>query len=614
MSEYRSDYWQAAAARRASRRRLIGGGAAMSGLAALTLAGCGGGTNNSGNNAGTKNTNSAPAATTGAGAPSASATRAAAAASGTPASVTTSNVASTLPTAQAGLKTGGSLQATIVGPAPLDPVENTTYRAQDVSGYHYSRLLRFAASADPNTSLSKIITPDLIEKYEVSPDALQYTMHVRQGVNFHAPLSRALTSADIMSSWEYFTTNVKNANKDVYVPIVDSLTAPDEKTIVFKLKAPYAPFLNKLANPSYMWILSQEAVNRKGIDPSTQAIGTGPFIFQDQSPTAISWKKNPNYWNKGIPYVDSTALNVIPTTSTQEAQFSAGALDVLSIATADWEALKKAVPKANSSEYPPAGLSFLFFYDVNAADSLFKDVRVRQAASLAIDRKGLISAGYNDHGFWCNMVPAGLGKWYLDPNGKDIGDAAKLFKYDPQQAKQLLQAAGAAGTELTFYYPNNAYGDVFNLLADLTRGMLSDAGFKVSAVTVDYLKDWIDPAKGYWVKGLPKNGIGYALQTGFSDPDDYLTGMLTKGGNRNDSLVDDPDLLSLIKAQQLELDETKRVQLVYNATRAANLKMYYVPGTYTTTITMTQPWVQNFWPADSYNFGTESFAFASINK
>jgi ABC-type transport system substrate-binding protein len=81
-----------------------------------------------------------------------------------------------------------------------------------------------------------------------------------------------------------------------------------------------------------------------------------------------------------------------------------------------------------------------------------------------------------------------------------------------------------------------------------------------------------------------------------------------------DSPFNDPDLASLIKAQQSELDENKRAQLVYDATRAADEKMYYVPLTYTTTILMTQPWVQNFWPADSYNFGTESFAFASINK
>lgn len=616
MAEHTSDYWQAAAARRASRRRLIGAGAALSGLTALTLAGCSSSSTN-GNNGTNKNSG---ASGTGGAAPTTAATRAAtaaaatAAASGTPASVTSSNVASAVPTAQAGLKTGGTIGYVTVGTSPLDPVENTTYRAQVASGFYAAKLVRFLGAPDPKVSLSKLIVPDLAEKYELSPDALQYTLHLRQGVMFHPPLNRALTSADIMASWKYFTTDTKNANKGVFDPIVDSMTTPDDNTVVFKLKAPYAPFLNKLANPSYMWILSQEAVNRQGIDPATQPVGTGPWMYKDQSPTALSWKKNPNYWNKGLPYADNAVLNIIPDTSTQEAQFTAGAIDAFAIAVSDLEPLKKSNPKATFTEFPNAGLAFLFFYDVKAADSPFKDPRVRQAASLAMDRKALIKAAYNDHGFWCNMVPAGLGKWYLDPNGSEIGDPARWFKFDPQQAKQLLQAAGAAGTELSLYYPNNAYGDVFNQTVDLARGLLSDAGFKLQVVPVDYLKDWIDPTKGYWVKGLPKNAIGHALQTGFSDPDDYLTGMLVKGGNRNDSLVDDPDLASLIRAQQIELDEAKRVQLVHAATKAADDKMYYVPLTYTNTILATQPWVQNFWPVDSYNYGTESFAYASITK
>src|SRR5437763_7773786 len=84
-------------------------------------------------------------------------------------------------------------------------------------------------------------------------------MKLRQGVNFHAPLSRPLTSADVLASYQYFTTSTKNTNAGVYAPIVDSLTAPDERTIVWKLKQPYAPFLNRseehtseLQSPMYL--------------------------------------------------------------------------------------------------------------------------------------------------------------------------------------------------------------------------------------------------------------------------------------------------------------------------------------------------------------------------
>jgi peptide/nickel transport system substrate-binding protein len=232
-----------------------------------------------------------------------------------------------------------------------------------------------------------------------------------------------------------------------------------------------------------------------------------------------------------------------------------------------------------------------------------------------MDRQALIDSAYNGRGVWANLINAGLGKWYLDPQSKDQGDSAQWFKHDPQQARQLLTAAGALGTEFKFFYPNNAYGDIFNAYADAARGMLADAGFKVQPVTVDYLKDWIDTTHGYWATGsLPVDSIGHGLQTPFTDPDDFLTGMLTKDGNRNHSKVDDPDLAALVRKQQLEVDQDKRLQLVWDVVRAADDKMYYAPLHYTKYFNFTQPWVQNYWVADDYDFASEAWAYASLNK
>ncbi len=601
-------YWQRLATGQVTRRRLLRGGAVTSlGLAAAGIVGCGSSNNNKSNS-----TNSAAPSATSAGV--ATATRAAA---GSPSAGATGTPAATnavsAPTAQAGVKTGGTVQGIIVGTANLDPVENTTYRSQWLSGFHYARLFRFAAGTDPKITSARTPVGDLVEKYEITSDGTQYTMHLRQGVNFHAPLSRALTSADVLASWDYFNNDAKNTNNVVYKPIVDSLTAPDDNTLVFKLKGPYAPFLNKLANTQYLWIMSKDAVDKK-IDPSQQAIGTGPWIFDSSTPTAFTWKKNPNYWNKGLPYADGAVLNIIPDTSTQEAQFTAGKIDYYGATAADVDDLKKANAKAVVAEYVPDGMAFLFFYNVMAADSPFKDPRVRQAASLAIDRQGIIDAIYGGKGVFVNVVPPGLGKWSLDPLGKEIGDPGKWFKHDVQQAKQLLTAAGAIGTDYKFYYPNNAYGDTFNAYADAARGMLSDAGFKVQSVPVDYLKDWINNGQGFFNKGVPANSIGHALQTPFTDPDDFLTGMLTKGGNRNHSLVDDPELAQIIQKQTVELDPDKRLQIVYDAQRMADDKMYIVPLHYTKAYTFFQPWVVNPWVADDYDFGTETVTYMAINK
>jgi peptide/nickel transport system substrate-binding protein len=616
-------YWQWRSADRLNRRRVLAGATTVvAGGVALGLVGCGSSNNNSGkattNNAATQaavvpskapNMAANPATT----APTTAATAAGSPSAGTPAAAT----AAKTPVQAGTFKPGGTIQAVIVGTANLDPVANNTFRTQYLAGFHYGRLFRFNSGPDSKISLSREPVPDLVSGYEISPDGLTYTMKLRQGVLFHPPLSRALTAADVKASFDYFTTSSKNVNNGVYKPIVDSLTIPDDSTLVWKLKLPYAPFLNKLGNPQYLWIMSKDAATDGKIDPAQQPIGTGPWIFVSSTPTAFTWKKNPDFFIKGIPYADGAVMNIIPDTATVEAQFTAGKIDLTGITPADVDAMKKAVPKATVTEYTPNGMSFFFFSNVSDPNSPFKDPRMRQAASVAADRQALIDAIYgNGKGVWDNIVNPGLGKWSLDPQGKDIGDSGKWFKHDAQMAKQLITAAGHANTELKFIYPNNAYGDTYNATADAVRGMLSDAGFKITVVTVDYLKDWIDPVNGYVTpgKGLPPNSIGFALQTPFTDPDDFLTGMLTKEGNRNQDIMDAPDLAALVKKQQVEPDENKRVQIVYDVQRAHADKMYYPPLIYTKTYAFVQPWAQNYFVADDYNFGTEQFAYLSVNN
>jgi peptide/nickel transport system substrate-binding protein len=602
----RGSYWTT----RLTRRRTLGTGAA--GLTALALAACGG-SNNKNANSNVANSSNAPSAAASAAATSGAtngATPSGSPRAGTPAAAAAS--AASAPGYDSKLKSGGTIQYWFLGDAPLDPYENATYRAQYVAGCSYSRLFKFNSGADVNTTLSRQPVPDLATGYEITPDGITYTIKLQANAMFHPPLNRALTSADVVASWQRFTTDTKNTNGAIYAPIVDSISAPDATTVVYKLKQPYVPFLNKLANPSYFYVMSQDAVAGK-IDPAQVLSGTGPWMLDSHSATAFTFKKNPNYFVKGLPYADGMIFNIIPDTSTQEAQFQAGALDLLTPPTSDVASLQKAIPKANISQYTANGLEFIFFADVTQ-DAVFKDPRMRQAASLALDRNGLIDLIYNGKGSWMNLINPGMGKWWLDPQGTDIGDAGQWFKHDPQKAKQLIQAAGQSNTQIKYIYANNAYGDVFNQAADAVRGMLSDAGFQLSVVTVDYLKDYINNGQGIFFKGAPSASLVFAAQTPFTDPDDYLSGMLGAGNARNNSKVNDPDLTKVIQQQQVETDENKRQKLVWQAQQMQDNQMYYVPFVAGKTSQMSQPWVQNWFIADSYGFGTESLMYVSLNK
>src|SRR5581483_38431 len=168
------------------------------------------------------------------------------------------------------------------------------------------------------------------------------------------------------------------------------------------------------------------------------------------------------------------------------------------------------------------------------------------------------------------------------------------WKYNVQQAKQLLSAAGYNGAEIKYIYPNNAYGDQYNQQADQVRGMLADAGFKLQVVTVDYLKDYINNGQGIFFKGAPANTIVCGLETPLYDPDDNLSGMLTPDGDRNHEGVNDAALTALIAKERQETDNDKRLQIVYQAQQMQDDQMYYPPLVAATAFDMLQPYVQNY--------------------
>ncbi len=572
--------WVRTGARRLSRRAVIQAGTAGAGLAALAAAGCG-----------------STAKSGGAAKP------AGGLATASDPGLKASN-----------FKTGGTLQLQLNTVIGLDPYTNSSFVANQISSHHYSRLFRYVAGLEPSVFLSHEVVPDLVDSYEISPDGATYTLRLRKDAMFHPPLSRTLTSADVLASWQRFTSDPRSVNGVAFTPFVDSLTAPDDRTLSFKLKAPYGPYLKKLANPSYFWIMSKEAADGK-VDPNKQAIGTGPWIFVGSTPTSYSYRKNPDYYIKGIPYADGAVHNVMLDFAQREAQFQAGKIDVDFVPLTDVEAMQKAVPKAHVVHYNDSTMEYLFFYNVSSLDSPFSDIRVRRAASLAVDRKGLLDAGYNGQGPWANLVSPWLGKWWLDPQGKEIGDTGKWFKHDPAQARQLLAAAGHANTQFKFIYSNNSYGDIFNLQADAVRGMLADAGFKLSVVTVDYQKDYIASGDGIFFKGGPPNSIVYARGPGrFPDADEYLNALLSPDGNRNPAKVNDPNLTALLKKEQAEPDEDKRLDLVKQLQKAANEQMWYAPCTGVIRYDFYQPWIDNPIVSSEFSYGLERHAYLSTNR
>ena len=279
----------------------------------------------------------------------------------------------------------------------------------------------------------------------------------------------------------------------------DQIQTPDKNTVVFKLKYPYAPFKSMLASP-YCWIMPRQAY--VGYDPAKVVIGRNAFIQDSYTPDVeYVAKKNPNWYEKGRPYIDGVRVAMAPDKSQNLAQFGGGHLDVLGQGTGsvalvsdDLDPLKRDNPKAQALNAPgPNG--FYIATQMAVPSSPFTDIRVRRAMSLAIDRQAMGKAVIGSQFYLQPVESQRWGKWALAMDELPA-DTAQWYKFDLPQAKQLLQAAGAAN--LTLKYDETKpqpVGQVFYTSTETTYSMLSALPWKMALVTIDYNKDWVGGSK-----------------------------------------------------------------------------------------------------------------------
>src|SRR5678815_1733690 len=180
---------------------------------------------------------------------------------------------------------------------------------------HYNTLLRM----DPTDRTGTRPVPDLAESWTISPDGMTYTLKLRQGVRFHD--GSPMTSRDVKASYDkiiFPPAGIISARKGTY-QTVEAVEAPDPSTVRFRLKWPEASFLVNLASP-YSWIYKADILAKDIRWYETNVMGTGPFKFVEHV-KGSHWvgKKNPDYWDKGKPYLDSFRALFISSSSAQVA-------------------------------------------------------------------------------------------------------------------------------------------------------------------------------------------------------------------------------------------------------------------------------------------------------
>ncbi|MTE21893.1 ABC transporter substrate-binding protein [Streptomyces sp. TRM43335] len=271
------------------------------------------------------------------------------------------------------------------------------------------------------------LRPALAEKLpEVSDDGLTYTYTLRDGVTFSD--GSPFDAEDVVFTYETILDEKTNNPSKGELDALESVTARDENTVVFRLKYPYAAFAERTVLP----IVSKEAVEGQDVNTgpyNTDPIGTGPYVLTGWSQgEKLTFEANPDYWG-GAPKVEKLTMAIIKDDDVRATRLRSGDLDaaVLPPALADTfgEDGGKRVIRARTADFRAVTLP--------TANPVTGDRAVRRALDVAVDRNAIVDSVLN-----------GAGRAAYGPVPTDSPWFAKGTerRHDPERAEEILAEAG----------------------------------------------------------------------------------------------------------------------------------------------------------------------------
>jgi peptide/nickel transport system substrate-binding protein len=501
---------------------------------------------------------------------------------------------------EAGLpKRGGIVRVRGRDPVHFDPHLTRNARTHTALSFVYSKLLRHKVGADvrPGTF---IIEPDLAERWE-SPDDTTYIFHLRHGVKWHdkPPVNgRELVGDDVKFTFDRFLAEKGNPGRYM-LDSVDHVEVVDRYTVKFVLNEPFVWLLDILANALCMWIVAPEVVEKYGdLKKVETAIGTGPFLLEHYEPNVkIVFRRNPEYFRPGQPYVDAAEWLVQDDESTGLAMYRTGQLDAgpgqqWDVRQADLDSLKQSHPHLRYQDMQSITQTTIWMRNDQPP---FADVRVRRAISHAIDRQGIIDAVWM-RGQLSPGVAPGLAEWSLPI--EQLGEGAKYYRYDPKEARRLLAEAGYPKGFKTQLATTSGYGRDLLDAVQLVQSYLKEVGIEVELKIQEYGAYQATTGQGKY-EGLAMGPYGVAWE-----PDGALYGPYMPNQLRNRGHVNDPKLAAMVQEQRRLKDPEARKQLVFAIQRYIAEHQYYVYLSSQVVTASWQPYLKNYAPNLNSDFGS----------
>jgi oligopeptide transport system substrate-binding protein len=434
----------------------------------------------------------------------------------------------------AGLRTQTLHLGNSAEPPDLDPHTNNASAVDLICTALFEGLVRLESDGVS-------IRPGVAERWEISPDGLTYTFHLRADAKWSN--GDAVTADDFFAAFRRFLEPklgcegvslinalagardyVEGRNKD-FASV--GVKAPDPRTLVLQLQY-RAPYFLTVVSDSHLSPLHQPSLDRfngrdqrggKWTQPGN-LVSNGPFVLKEWLPNqVVAVAKNPRYWDAGRVKLNEIRFYPIEDGASEERAYRTGQLHVTYSLPFNKLAAysQRQAPELRLS--PTLRADYVTF---STQRPPFNDARVRRAFALAIDREQLAATILKGRGTPAySFVPAGAGGYTLPP----------FSRYDPVEAKKLLREAGfpdGAGFPTVEYTLNSRNEDVLTLAQALQQMWQQTLGVKVTLAPTEF-KVWLDLLR---TKSFAMTADTWSM--GFNDPAEMLPLAVT-GDPNNDA-------------------------------------------------------------------------------
>ncbi len=423
-------------------------------------------------------------------------------------------------------------------PTNLDPRIGTDSISEHIDGLIFDSLVAHDQRLN--------IVPDLARKWEM-PNPATYVFHLNRGVTFHD--GRPFTSADVKYTFESILNGTVKTGKVGSFRIIQSIDTPDDYTVVFHLREPYASFLWDLSKPG-IGIVPRGS----GPDLARHPVGTGPFRFVSATTDEdIVLERNRDYFG-GAADIPRVRFRIVPDATVRALELRKGSADVSNVNSLPPDTVIALQKDPHLAVDDQAGTT-LQYIAINCQDPILSHRRVRQALAYATDRATLIQDLARGFAVPANSV--------LPANHWAYDTSLKQYDYDPQKADQLLDQAGyrRGPNGIRFHITLKTSTDWFaRLLAEALAAQWRKVGVALDLRSMEFATFYSDITHGSFQL--------YTLQLigGNNDPDifDYLfNSKRTPPNGANRGHYSNPELDALLDQARVEMNPEKRKAILF---------------------------------------------------